>query len=114
MQNGDPSIQQMDTSPTAGGGQQGQTMEYDEESGRSWQWMDTAPAGPYLTEPDPSYWEEDINALNGACFNCGGMGHMARDCRSAKTEKGSKGGKGGGKVGGKGGGKAGKGGGKRR
>ena len=94
MQNGDTTIQQMETSTTTGGGQQWQTMEYDEESGRSWQWMDTAPAGPNLPELDSSYWEEDINAVNGACFNCGGMGHMSRDCPRRKRRKCRRGAKG--------------------
>ena len=61
--------------------------EYDEDSGRSWQWVD-APAGVSLRDEDPDQRSEEINAVDGGCYNCGGRGHLARDCPSARREKG--------------------------
>ena len=70
------------------------TTEYDEETGYSWQWLDSAGVAP---QNQPSQEDLDINALNGACFNCGGTGHMAKDCPSPAKPKGGKAPKGKGK-----------------
>ena len=67
--------------------------------------MDIGSAEAKGGDNDEEEYDYDVNAINGACYRCGGWGHAARDCATPATPKGK--GKGDGK--GKGMGKGGKG-----
>ena len=92
-QGGDQPIQQVEAqpTPTAWG-----PTEYDEATGCNWQWVDSSvglPSQGYNPVPDEV---QDINALNGPCYNCGGTGHISRNCPSPPKEPRGKAPKGGG------------------